>query len=382
MPRPQIVVNVAAALPRRGDASPTGTAFLVFAGATGPLVPTRCLTAAQATAANVPAAIALWVGDLLDPGGQNGAQSGGAPEVIVLRAAAVDAAAVTEAEWKAALVKLTDEFGMGQVLIPGVATAAAYAALLDHANTSGRTVLLDAASNTTAATAVTAANGLAASPGSIRAGFIAPWVSVPIAGGNRTVPGSVFAAALASRGDALVGHANHAPMADQGRKAGYVAKGDGVTVVFSNADLDNLADAGVSTFVVRQGEVTLSDWKSVSDDLRFVQLNAGRISMEIGKTLGGIAYQHLGRQIDSRGHLFAELEGALRGYLQTLWAKSTVEAALYGDTPAQAFDVDTRSANTPATAAAGELRADVAVALTQHTDKVVINVVTATAEGI
>lgn len=369
MPRPQIVVNVTAALARRGAPTATGTAFFVFAGATGPLVPTRCLTEAAALTAGVPSGVAAWVGYCL---------SEGAPEVIVVRAAAVAPLAVTEAEWTIALTLFTDEFGAGQVVIPGVDTAAAYAALLAHSAASGRTVLLDGATDTTSATAVAAASGLAAGAGADRAGFIAPWVTLPGAAGVAVeVPGSVIAAALAARGDAVVGHANHAPAGDQGRGAGIVNRGINVTQTFTATELDDLHDAGVS--VIRQvyGKPTLYGWRSVSSDARFAQLNAGRFSMELGTGLFGAAGQFLFRQIDGRGHLFAELEGALRGYLAPLWSKD----ALYGATADDAFGVSVADVNTPTTIAAGELHSSVEVALTPHTEKVVIDVVTSIAEG-
>lgn len=374
MSRPQIVVNVAAALQRRGESTDTGRAFLVYAGAGGPSTPTRCLTAADATAASVPTAQATYVGDLLNQG---------APEVWVLRAAASDAAAVTESEWDAALAKLTDTYGPGQVLIPGIATAAAYDALLTHAAASGRCVLLDGASNASESTLTTAAAGLAAADGAERAGFIAGWVTVKAAGGGtRNVPGSVIAAGLAARGDARVGHTNHAPAFDQGVGAGVAAGGTAVTVAYTNDELDDLSAAGVSVIrgVVRDGKVipTLFDWKSISDDDNFRQLNWGRMHMELSFGIGSLVEKFLGRQIDGRGALFSELEGVLRGYFLPLWQAD----ALYGAEPGDAFDVDTSSPNTPTTIQAGELHALAEVSLSPYTEKVVIDVTTTIAEGV
>lgn len=369
MPRPQIIVNVTAALPRRGAPTATGTAFFVFAGAAGPAAPVVCRSAADATAAAAPANIVSWVGDALTEG---------APEVVIVRADAADPAAVTQAEWEAALGLFTSGYGPGQVLIPGVDDAAAHAALLAHADTAGRTVLLDAAADAASADLVAAATGLAAAAGAGRAGLIAPWVVVPAAAGaTRSVPGSVMAAGLAARGDAVVGHANNAPAGDQGRGAGTINHGTDVTAVFTNDELDALNDAGVS--IIRQvyGKPTLYGWRSVSNDDRFAQLNAGRMSMQLGTGINAAAEQFLFRQIDGQGRLFAELDGALRGYLLPLWNAN----ALYGATPADAFDVEVAAVNTPETIAAGELHAAVEVALTPHTERVVIDVVTSIAQG-
>lgn len=369
MPRPQIIVNVTAALPRRGAATATGTAFFAFAGAAGPPDPVRCLSAGDAETAGAPADIASWVGDALTEG---------APEVIIVSANPVLPAAVTEAEWTTALGKFTDGYGPGQVAIPGAADAAAHAALLAHAETAGRTVFLDGAADATSAALVAIAAGVAIATGANRAGLIGPWVTVPApAGTTRDVPGSVMAAGLVARGDATMGHANNAPAGDQGRGAGIVNHGVDVTAVFTMTELDNLHDAGVSVIQQRYGKPTLYGWRSLSDDARFRQLNAGRMSMQLGTGIHAAAEQFLFRQIDGQGRLFAELEGTLRGYLLPLW----LAAALYGETADEAFDVEVAAVNTPETIAAGELHAAVEVALTPHTERVVIDVVTSVRVG-
>jgi hypothetical protein len=369
MPRPQIIVNVTAALPRRGAPTETGTAFFAFTGATGTLDPIRCQSAADAVAAAAPTNIVSWVGDALRLG---------APEVVIVRAAAEDVADVEEAEWAVALGKLTDGYGPGQVAIPGVSSPAAHAALLDHSAASGRTVLLDGDSTPMAVELTTIATGVAAADGAIRATVAAPWVTVPApASTTRDVPGSVIAAGLAARGDAAVGHANHAPIFDQGRGAGRVDHGVGVTATFTNTELDALHDAGVSVIRMDLGVPTLSGWVSLSTDERFRQLNAGRISMQLGVGVQAAARQFLGRQIDGRGLLFGELEAGLRGYLLPLWSAD----ALFGETADDAFDVEVAAVNTPETIAAGELHAAIEVALTPHTERVVIDVVTSIAQG-
>lgn len=370
MSRPQIVVNIKAALQRRGAPTDTGVAFMVYAGAGGPSAPTKCLSAADALAAGVPAVQAAWAGDVLTQG---------APSVYVLRAAAVDATAVTEAEWKAALALLSDDFGPGQVFIPGVSTSAAHAALLDHAATTQRTVLLDGAKNAAATALAATASGLAAGAGAERAGLIAPWATVPGAAGvAREVPGSVIAAGLAARGDARVGHANHAPAFDQGVGAGVVQNGIAVTAAYTNAELDTLHDAGVSVIRNIRGVPTLYGWVSVSSDDRFRQLNWGRMHMQLFFGITSLLERFLGRQIDGEGKLFAEVDGALRGYFLPLWTAG----ALYGATADDAFDVDTRTPNTGATAQAGELHGISAVSLSPHTEKVVIDTTTTIAEGV
>jgi hypothetical protein len=369
--RPQIVVNVAAALQRRGAPTDTGVAFMVFAGASGPSVVTECKSKADALAASVPDAIAGFVGDALNQG---------APKVFVLRATAVDPAAVTEAEWKTALGKLGVGFGPGQVLIPGISTPAAYAALLAHADTfKARCCLLDTAKTATASAVATAAAGLASADGAERCTIVDGWDTQAGPGGTtRDVPASVIAAGLVGRNDAAVGHANNAPAGDQGRGAGYVKGSLGLAVARTDAEHDTLHDAGVSVFRNVRGQDQLYGWVSLSSDANFRQLNWGRMAMQLSTGIAAGAEQFLFRQIDGQGLLYGELEGMLRGYLAPLWSAN----ALYGATADDAFDVDVAGVNSDATAQVGELHAAVAVSLTPHTEKVVIDVTTTIAEGV
>ena len=368
MPRPQITVEVSSALPRRGADSATGTAFMTFAGAAGPTDPVECRSAADATAAAAPAPVALWVGDAL---------AAGAPMVVLVRTTAVDPDAVTEAEWTTGLGKFGSQYGAGQLIIPGVSTAAAHAALLAAAVSQGRCALLDVAENATASADVTTATGLAAAAGAERATVVAPWVKVPSGGTTRAVPASVMVAGLVGRGDAAVGHTNYAPAGDQSRGAGAIAQGVGVTVAYTDTELDSLHDAGVSVIRQIDGVPTLYGWVSISDDPTYRQFSVGRTVMLLALGVRELAEAFLFRTIDYRGHLYAELEGALRGYLLPLYSAD----ALYGETPDAAFDVAVKSVNDAADVVAGRLNAAISVTLSQHTERITIKVVTRTAEG-
>lgn len=370
MTRPKIVVNVVAALQRRGAPTDTGVAFVVYAGATGPSTPTECKSKADALAASVPETQATWVGDILNQG---------APKVWVLKATAVDNDAVTAEEWTTALEKLTGDFGPGQVLLPGVSDSEAYEALLAHAAAFNRTVLLDTADDATASAIATTASGLASAEGADKATIVAGWSSLPgPAGVARDVPASVIAAGLVGRNDAAIGHANNAPAGDQGRGAGFVNGALGVLTTFTDAELDTLHDAGVSVFRSIRDQVQLYGWVSLSSDARFRQLNWGRMAMQLQYGLAALVERFLFRQIDGQGLLFAEVEGALRGYLKPLWDAS----ALFGATADDAFDVDVAGVNTTETVTAGELHSAVAVSFSPHTEQVVVDVTTKVVEGV
>lgn len=357
MPRPQVVVNITAALPRRGTPTPTGTAFLVYAAATGPTGPQRFTSPADVSAALGAVPAAQWAVD---------AFTEGAPEVVTIRATAANLAAVTTAEWAAALGALPTVLGMGQALIPGVETAAAHSALLTHSSNTGRTAMLDTSG--AAADILTAINPLNAD----NAGAFTP-VTVPAAANTtRTVPGSVIAAGLAARGDSRVGHPNHAPAGLHSGGAGVSRLATAPVATYTDSNLDALYDAGVNVFdKVPAGGVALQGWKSLSNQVAFAQLNIGRLVMKLRADFQSQMQRYLHRQIDGRGHLYGEVEGGLRGYLQQLWEAD----ALFGATADDAFDVAVAAVNTSVDAAAGRLRASAEIAASTHVERVVFDIV-------
>jgi len=191
-------------------------------------------------------------------------------------------------------------------------------------------------------------------------------------GASRQVPGSVIAAGLAARGDANTGHANHAPAGTQSGGAGVVGGALGLVTAFTDAEHDALHDAGVSVFRSRLGVPQLYGWRSLSTDPRFVQLNWGREVMQLRWGIEALAEEFLFRQIDGQGRLYAEFHGAIAGYLAPLQEADALIS----------FHVEVADINTPATAAAGELRGAVAVQFSTHVEKVIVNVMTSVTEGI
>lgn len=356
MPRPQVVVTITAALPRRGQPTATGTAFLVYTAASGPDGPQRFTSPTDAAAA-LSGNAEQWAVD---------AFAEGAPEVVTVRATAVDAAAVTTAEWTTALDSLTTLLGQGQVLIPGVTDAAAHSALLTHSAATGRTALLDVDGD--ASDIVAAVNALASGD---NAGAFTPVIVPASADTTREVPGSVIAAGLAARGDARVGHTNHAPAGTHSGGAG-VSRLASDAPAFTESELDSLYDAGVNVFAKQAGGgVVLQGWKSVSANAAFAQLNVGRLVMKLRADFSDRLQSYLYRQIDGRGHLYGEVEGDLRGYLLQLWEAD----ALFGDVADDAYDVQVAEINTDEDVAAGRLRAAAEIAASLHVERVVFDIV-------
>jgi hypothetical protein len=251
----------------------------------------------------------------------------------------------------------TTEFGAGQVILPGFTSDAAYSALLDHAAATGRTALLDLGPTPVVADVVATITALRGREGAERVGAIAGAGRAPITGGQtRTVSGVIIAAGAAARMDSRVGHANRmvagqTEFQDAGLSRVATA---GATASFTDAELNDLADAGISPLLQRPLGVTLYDWLSISDDPLWAQLNFGRMAMQIGAQAGGFLEQFLFRPIDGKGHLFAECEAGLEGEVFLPLFQSD---ALYGATPADAYSVAVSAVTTPAEVAAGTLHA-------------------------
>lgn len=362
MPRPQVVVTVAAASPRRGIDSDTGRTFLVYPAGTGPTTPTLCLTGAQATAAGVTPTYAQYVSDALTEG---------SPDVVVVRAEVTpeNAAAAPLSVWANALAKLdVTSYGAGQVIIPGVAAPNAHDALVAHAASSGRTVLLDGDVDATSTELVAFANAQQDKAGATRAGLIAAWVKATGAAGvDRVIPGSVIAAGLAGRSDGRVGHAGGVPAFTQ-NGAGISRLATDVTATYSTGEQDSLADHGVSPFIARPGQVILGNWRSISSDARWSQLQFGRLAMQIANGASGTLDVFLGRTIDAQGLLHNEVQAAVVSQLAQLEAAN----ALYGS-GGSSYRVTV--SNDPDDAAAGLIRVSIEVQFSKYAERVEFDVV-------
>lgn len=376
MASPSITVNVSGAIPSAGTPTDTGVLFFAFTGATGPTIPTKVTSMAQATAlaAPVPTDTAAWLGDFFANGGA---------AAFVLKITAVNPAAPTTAECTAALDLLTDDLGPGQVVVAGQASADVYAALLAHANTHPtRVVILDVASSGTftAAASATAAAGLASAAGSTRAAMVGPRLTFPalVGAGTREVPASVIAAALAARSDAEQGSAGFNPSSATGaRPISVIANAVGLstpTGKITKAEADTLYNAGVNPLrITTDGRIIwLQGWVSLSTEPLWHQFQHGRLAAEVGAKVSAIMAAYSGQNIDGQGRLFAQVAGDLGGYLLGLYAANV----LFGAKPADAYKVVVDfTNNTPATIAAGELRGAVAITPATSVEQITINAV-------
>lgn len=251
----------------------------------------------------------------------------------------------------AALALVGPEHGPGQVAAPGDTTA--HAALQTHAASSvNRHALLDTSA----------------------ADIIIP----PVSGSttNRTAPASGFVAGLLARSDA-VRSPNDWPAGDRGFARwvlGVQASPDAAAAVtlvstvrgtnadyssaylagwFTDAQRETLNTGGINVVRVSPlGGVQLYGARTPSSSPAFLWAGNSRLRMYLVDRCRKASEQFVFRQIDGKGYLIAEFAAVLSTVLDEEYSRG----AIYGDTPDEAYDVDT-SVNTPTTIAAGQLKA-------------------------
>lgn len=298
-----------------------------------------------------------------------------APATVTLAAGTDGPVPVTaQAALDDALSRFLPDLGPGQVWAPGRTTTAAQASLIVHGELNNRVALLDAPQGADVPTLVATASALRGSDQDRYGSMWAPWATVPgiAVGTTRTIPWSSIQAGMIARLDASTGNANRAAAGDFGQSVFAL----NVTETFSDADRQTLLFAGVNTARLRYGTVRAYGYRSLSDpngaNGQWEQFNHARLNMQIVAESEAIGEGYVFSQLDGRGLTIAAFHGELNGMLKALFD----DGALYGDTPDDAFDINTSpSVNTIATIAAGELHAVLSVKMSPHAELVVIEIV-------
>lgn len=280
-----------------------------------------------------------------------------------------DRASITDEHRKAALGLFTADLGPGQVLYPGATTTALYTALLGHAESHNRTALLDGADTPTVATLTGAAATLRALGDPAQCGgLFAPWAVVPgpAAGTFKTVPYSIIQAGLCARRDSDtfkpeigVGNPNE-PAAGVHENAGVSRTARDLSQdPWTDVQRETLNNAGVNVVRVVYEQVVTYGYRTLAnptaDPLNFM-LNNRRIDMAIIAGEMAVGEEFNFRQVDGRGRLLNEFGAALTGrVLMPYWEIG----ALFGDTPEEAFTVQTGDqVNPPEQLAEGLVKAE------------------------
>lgn len=215
-------------------------------------------------------------------------------------------------------------------------------------------------------------------------GFVAifgPYVNVPapkgvVGGAARTLPITPVIAGLIARVDQL-GNPNQAA-AGRSLPFQYVTS---LKTYFTDTDRETLLNAGVNTAAEVFGVLENYGFQTTvvfNVDSPYWQFNCSRTRMALVAQAALIGETYMFRPIDGRGlvtnSLRASLEAMLLGYYQG--------NALFGETPSDAFYVDTGpSVNTITTIAAGKLRAVASVCLSLHAKSIEIELVSVPAGG-
>ena len=293
-----------------------------------------------------------------------------------------DGMTAQEQAWTTALVPFVDTLGPGQVSAPGHTSTAGYQALATHAYTFNRVAILDVADSASAGTLVGQAQAVQNSstalvPDASFCAMFAPWIIIPgissTAPGasspvpNRLCPPSALAAACMANNDRY-NDANKAAAGTNGQSNFAI----GVSNVYINSDRDTLNAAGVDVILKQNNVTTVYGYRSLATDPNWVPLTYVRFRMQMVNDFNSIANGFVFGEIDGKGQLFSQLNGALAGRCQQYWLNNS----LYGVNPADSFTINTGpQVNTPTTIASGQINAQVLVRLSPTAEIVTITVV-------
>jgi hypothetical protein len=264
------------------------------------------------------------------------------------------------ANLETSIALFTKDLGPGQVSAPGFTSEAVQKVLLAHATANNRRALLDDPDGGSASTISGHAIALRSVPnnGARFGTMLAPWAVVPglSSSTTRTVPYSAVQTGLIARAEAEGRSPNEAVAGKLG-KARYAT---GLTASFTDAQLEELNNAGViAAKLVRGVPTTFGDrtLTNATTDSNWRGFAASRCIMAVAANAGIVMENFDFAQIDGHGYIFKKLEGALKG---EACMPLYLADALYGQTPDEAFQVNTGpDVNTPATIAAGEIKAQI-----------------------
>lgn len=310
--------------------------------------------------------------------------SAGASSLLPVAAAAAplaggsDGAAIVDADYQAALDRISSEYGPGQIMAPGRVTSSGYLQVMAHAIARNRFALLDAPDTGNDATIEAAAQGVFSAPGLARrfAQMIAPWTLAPglTTYTQRDVPPVALLAALYGRlgSDPNVNRS----AAGVNGQAQWVQ--DLSQPNFTPTQRDALAAATVTLARRRfggilrvEGNRTLADpsldqnW-SMAPNVRAIMWFSHRARL--------VGMAHDFQDVDPFGHELAAFQGDLTGEAMKLYNAGALWAP--SGNPSDAIVVDVGpSANPPSQLAQGIVQANVQLRLSPNPDRVVINVV-------
>lgn len=281
---------------------------------------------------------------------------------------------VADAGITAALGRLPESLGPGQILIADATLAAVFAnqsALLAHAAACNRVALLSPIDGT-ATVLGNAGTALQADANARYGALFAPSATIPgvVGGTARNVPYTAVEAGIIARND--VAYSPNQPAAGELGQSVYALDIGGR---FTDLEFQTLNDASVCMARMVYGGVRTYGYRSCVNPVvtpQWQMFGWARLNMGIVADANVIGENYVFTQLDGRGHTLSEFGGELSAMLLGYWN----EDSLYGATPQEAFSVDVGSAvNTPTTIANGELHAILSVRMSPAAEWVVIEIV-------
>jgi hypothetical protein len=244
--------------------------------------------------------------------------------------------------WTTELDVFDVDLGVGSVSLPGITTPAAHEALMRHFWSHKRWPLCDGIDTATLASLTTPAGTLRALTAPVALGqILAPWLVVPYLTTTATIPPSGAVAGRMARADN-----ENVPGPGQPAAASFGILTGVVDVTREwklQADRDTLSDAGITVIRNIRGRVQVYDVLSIADAAtypQYAEASGMRVVLAIYSEALAMLEQYVARVIDGNRHMLAALEKDLVGICQDWYARE----ALFGDTPAEAFNVDAVSA--------------------------------------
>lgn len=280
-----------------------------------------------------------------------------------------DRASITDANYLAALDMFSAGLGPGQVSVPGLMTSTIWSGLLKHAYDFNRVAYLDGPDNALASSLISAGVALRTDTNARYGGMFAPPAIIPgdIPNTTKQVPYSAIQAAMTAR----IPNPNQPAAGVNGMSRVALS----VKYDYTDTERSSLNDAGVDIARNMFGGVRTYGYRTLVDpnvQPEWLQLNAIRTVMTIKAEADEIAERHIFMQIDGKGLEISAFHGDLVGMLIPFYETG----ALYGETPDEAFYVDTGSqVNTPATVADGQLRAVIGIRTSPFAELVYIEIV-------
>lgn len=290
--------------------------------------------------------------------------------VLALAGGSDDRASITDAHRIAALNRIPSGAGTGQVSIPGATTSVAHIGVALHAVANNRFALLDAPNSAVKGDLVAASTAVRGGLTPLQRTYcflVEGWAIIPglTLGTTRVVPPSSVVAALMAARDVITGNPND-PAAGANGIPSYLlglSRPD-----WSGTDRGDLNDAGVNVFREVAGSQRLYGYRTLieensSTDGGWVGASNARLRMAILSDADAAAESFVFSQITKAK--IAEYNGVLSGMLLGYYNSG----ALFGDTPDEAFVVDTgTTVNTPDRLAERLLSAVVGVRMSEFAE--------------